>query len=90
MVRSFGERSDPMALKIFEQEAMALGRLFTIAANYSDPHAYFLGGGVVEAKPDFRAWFLRRVREHTLLRRSRPASSRSFRTWTWPAPAARR
>jgi predicted NBD/HSP70 family sugar kinase len=68
MVRSFGERSDPMALKIFEQQAMALGRLFTIAANYSDPDAYFLGGGVVEAKPEFRAWFLGRVREHTLLR----------------------
>jgi glucokinase len=68
MVRSFGERSDPMALKIFEQQAMALGRLLTIAANYSDPHAYFLGGGVVEAKPEFRAWFLGRVREHTLLR----------------------
>jgi predicted NBD/HSP70 family sugar kinase len=68
MVRSFGERDDPMALKIFEQQAMALGRLFTIAANYSDPHAYFLGGGVVEATPRFRAWFLARVREHTLLR----------------------
>ena len=68
MVRSFGERRDAMALKIFEQQAMALGRLFTIAANYSDPDAYFLGGGVVEAKPEFRAWFLGRVREHTLLR----------------------
>jgi glucokinase len=68
MVRSFGERRDPMALKIFEQQAIALGRLFTIAANYSDPHAYFLGGGVVEATPEFRAWFLGRVRQHTLLR----------------------
>jgi len=52
MVRAFGERGDPMALKIFEQQAMALGRLLTIAANYSDPDAYFLGGGVVEAKPN--------------------------------------
>ena len=68
IVRSFGERNDPMALKIFEQQAMALGRLLTIAANYSDPDAYFLGGGVVEAKPQFRAWFLGRVRQHTLLR----------------------
>jgi predicted NBD/HSP70 family sugar kinase len=68
MVRSFGERSDPMALKIFEQQAMALGRLFTIAANYSDPDAYFLGGGVVEATPEFREWFVSRVREHILLR----------------------
>jgi glucokinase len=68
MVRSFGERRDPMALGIFEQQAMALGRLLTIAANYSDPDAYFLGGGVVEATPEFREWFVGRVREHTLLR----------------------
>ena len=30
---------------------MALGRLFTIAANFTDPDAYFVGGGVVEAAP---------------------------------------
>ena len=68
MVRSLGERGDELALKIFEQQAMAMGRLFTIAANFTDPHAYFVGGGVVEAEPHFREWFLARVREHTLLR----------------------
>jgi glucokinase len=68
LVRAYGERGDAMALRIFEQQAMALGRLFTIAANFSDPDAYFLGGGVVEVKPEFREWFLARVREHTLLR----------------------
>ena len=68
LVRSLGERGDPMALKIFEQQAMALGRLFTIGANYSDPNAYFLGGGVVEAKPEFREWFLTKVRQNTQLR----------------------
>jgi glucokinase len=67
-VRRYGERGDPLALAIFRQQAMALGRLFTIAANYSDPHTYFLGGGVVEAAPGFRDWFLATVREHTLLR----------------------
>ncbi|GAA4717484.1 ROK family protein [Phytohabitans rumicis] len=68
LVRSYGERGDPLALKIFEQQAMALGRLFTIAANFTDPHAYFVGGGVVETTPEFRDWFLERVREHTALR----------------------
>jgi len=68
LVRGFGEKEDPMALKIFEQQAMALGRLFTIAANFTDPHTYFLGGGVVEAAARFRAWFLAKVREHTALR----------------------
>src|SRR6266498_1718688 len=68
LVRAYGERGDPLARKIFEQQAMALGRLFTIAANFTDPSAYFLGGGVVEAAPPFREWFLAKVREHTVLR----------------------
>lgn len=67
LVRSLGERGDRLARRIFEQQAMALGRLFTIAANFTDPGAYF-GGGVVETTPDFRDWFLGAVREHTRLR----------------------
>jgi glucokinase len=68
MVRGLAERDDPLALRIFEQQAMAIGRLFTIAANYSDPDTYFLGGGVVETTPKFRQWFLGKVRENTDLR----------------------
>jgi predicted NBD/HSP70 family sugar kinase len=68
LVRGYGEKDDPLALKIFEQQAMALGRLFTIAANFTDPHTYFVGGGVVETTPRFREWFLATVREHTELR----------------------
>jgi glucokinase len=68
LVRSYGEREDPLAIAIFEQQAMAIGRLFTIAANYSDPDTYFLGGGVVETTPKFRQWFLGTVRQHTALR----------------------
>jgi predicted NBD/HSP70 family sugar kinase len=68
LVRGLGEQGDPLARRIFEQQAMAIGRLFTIAANYSDPDTYFLGGGVVETTPKFRQWFLAKVREHTALR----------------------
>jgi predicted NBD/HSP70 family sugar kinase len=68
LVRAHGEDGDPLALKVFEQQAVALGRLFTIAANFTDPHTYFLGGGVVETAPRFREWFLTTVREHTALR----------------------
>jgi predicted NBD/HSP70 family sugar kinase len=68
LVRGYGEREDPLALAIFEQQAMAIGRLFTIAANFTDPDTYFLGGGVVETTPRFRQWFLAKVREHTALR----------------------
>ncbi|HTX80913.1 MAG TPA: ROK family protein [Streptosporangiaceae bacterium] len=68
LVRGYGEAGDPLALAIFEQQAMAIGRLLTIAANFTDPHVYLLGGGVVEAAPAFRDWFLDRVRAHTVLR----------------------
>jgi len=68
LVRSYGEAGDPLALKIFEQQAAAIGRLLTIAANFTDPDIYFLGGGVVEAEPHFRDWFLGRIREHAVLR----------------------
>jgi glucokinase len=67
-VRHYGEQGDDLALAIFRQQAMALGRLFTIAANFYDPGTYFLGGGVVEAAPHFRDWFLAEVRVNTVLR----------------------
>jgi predicted NBD/HSP70 family sugar kinase len=68
LVRALGEAGDPVALEIFGQQAMAIGRLLSMAANFTDPHVYFLGGGVVEAEPSFRDWFLAQVREHTDLR----------------------
>ena len=67
-LRSYGERGDEMARKVFEQQAIAIGRLFTIAANFTDPNAYFVGGGVVEAEPEFRDWYLSVVRTNTHLR----------------------
>jgi len=67
-VRGYAQRGDEMALKIFEQQAMAIGRMFTIAANFTDPDGYFIGGGVVEAEPHFRDWFLDTVQRHTALR----------------------
>jgi predicted NBD/HSP70 family sugar kinase len=67
-VRGLAERRDPLAIAIFEQQAKALGHLFTLAANFIDPDAFFIGGGVVEAAPEFRDWFLDTVRSHTTLR----------------------
>jgi predicted NBD/HSP70 family sugar kinase len=75
-IRSYGERGDEMALKIFEQQAIAIGRLFTIAANFTDPDAFFVGGGVVEAEPHFRDWFLDTVRAATTLRDEQLATAR--------------
>jgi glucokinase len=68
MVRDFGERGDELAMRIFEQQAMAIGRMFTIAANFTDPDAYFVGGGVTDAGFEFRTWFVESVRMATKLR----------------------
>jgi predicted NBD/HSP70 family sugar kinase len=76
LVRAFAENGDPMALRIFEQQAIAIGRLFTIAANFVDPDAYFVGGGVVEAAAHFREWFLAKVRENTTLKEEQEAVAR--------------
>ena len=75
-VRSYAERDDPMARRILEQQALALGRLFTIAANFTDPDAYFVGGGIVETTPELRRWFLDRVRAATALREEQAAVAR--------------
>ncbi len=64
-VRALAQRGDEMARAIFTQQAAAIGALFTIAARFTDPDAYFVGGGVTEGDPSFRAWFLDTVRAHT-------------------------
>jgi glucokinase len=66
-VRGFAEKGDEMALQIFRQQAMAIGRVFSVAGKFTDPDVYFVGGGVIEAAPHFRDWFLATVREHTAL-----------------------
>jgi predicted NBD/HSP70 family sugar kinase len=67
-LRSYAEQNDELALAIFDQQARALGRLFGIVANFTDPDGYFIGGGVVDARPDFRDWFVAQVRRYTDLR----------------------
>jgi glucokinase len=67
LVRGYAERGDEMSLAIFRQQAMAIARVFSIAAKFTDPDTYFVGGGVIEAAPHFRDWFLGVVRENTWL-----------------------
>jgi glucokinase len=65
LVRGYAERGDEMALAIFRQQAMAMAQVFSIAAKFTDPDTYFVGGGVIEAAAHFRDWFLATVKEHT-------------------------
>ena len=93
LVRAYGENGDPMALAVFEQQAKAVGRLFTIAANFTDPDAYFLGGGRRRGRaPTSASGSSPRCARTRRSRRSRraPCASRSCPTSTWPAPAAPR
>ena len=64
-VRGLAEKGDEMSLRIFRQQAIALGRVFSIAAKFTDPDVYFVGGGVIYAAEHFREWFLATVREAT-------------------------
>ena len=76
-LRSLAEREDPLALQVFDQQATAIGRLFTLVADVIDPDAYFVGGGVVEAAPSFREWFVAQVAGHLRVRcRFTPASAK--------------
>jgi glucokinase len=68
LVRGHAERGDALARAIFAQQAMAIGRLFTIVSNVTDPDAYFIGGGVVETTPEMRKWFVDLTTQHTMLR----------------------
>ncbi len=69
------ERGDELAGRIFEQQAVAIGRLFTIVANVLDPDAYFVGGGVTDAGIEFRTGFVERVRAATQLRDEQAATA---------------
>ena len=66
-VRDYGEQGDELAQRIFDQQAMAIGRMFTIAANFVDPDAYFIGGGVTDTSAEFRTGFVERVQAATQL-----------------------
>jgi predicted NBD/HSP70 family sugar kinase len=68
LVRGHAEKGDALGRAIFAQQAMAIGRLFTIVSNVTDPDAYFIGGGVVETTPELRKWFVDLTTQHTHLR----------------------
>jgi glucokinase len=61
-LRGLAVKGDELALRVFHQQAMAIGRLFTILLNVLDPDICFVGGGVMEADTRFRDHFLDEVR----------------------------
>ncbi len=57
-----------MCRLIFKKQAMALAVLFDISMQFLDLDAFFVGGGVMQTKSEFRDWFLGILREHLPLR----------------------
>jgi hypothetical protein len=74
-----------MAVRIFNQQAKAIGRLFTIDTNVSNPDATCARGDV-DSAPTFREWFPGNVWRNVNLRvEAAVATSALGRNWTWPA-----
>jgi len=63
-VRGYADRGDAMCLDIFRVQAAAIGLFCDIMLNTFDPDAFIIGGGVLEASPEFGRWFLDEVRRN--------------------------
>lgn len=61
-VRGMAERGDAMCRDIFRVQAHALGLFFDQMVNTFDPDALIVGGGAIEASPEFQTWFLGEIR----------------------------
>jgi predicted NBD/HSP70 family sugar kinase len=62
LVRGLAESGDPMCREIFRVQAHALGLFFDEMINTFDPDALIVGGGALEAREEFRRWFLDEIR----------------------------
>jgi glucokinase len=61
-VRSLADKDDAMCKAIFLTQAHALGLFFDEMINTFDPDALFVGGGALEASPEFQRWFIEQIR----------------------------
>jgi glucokinase len=61
-VRGMAERGDAMCRDVFRAQAHALGLFFDQMVNIFDPDALIVGGGAIEASPQFQSWFLSEIR----------------------------
>jgi glucokinase len=62
MVRGFAQARDPVCRAIFAVQAHALALFFDQMVNVFDPDVLIVGGGAIEASPDFQDWFLAEIR----------------------------
>jgi glucokinase len=62
LVRGLADKGDPLCKDVFRVQAHALGLFFDEMINTFDPDALIVGGGALEASPEFQKWFIAEVR----------------------------
>lgn len=62
-VRGLAEEGDEMCLQIFRCQTWAIGAHIEMMINILDMDAAFIGGGGVQASEEFRAFYLKSIRE---------------------------
>ena len=62
MVRGMADQGDAMCREIFRVQAHGMGIFLDEMVNTFDPDALIIGGGALEASPEFQGWFIAEVR----------------------------
>jgi predicted NBD/HSP70 family sugar kinase len=62
LVRGLADKGDALSREVFRVQAHALGLFFDEMVNTFDPDALIVGGGAIEASPEFRRWFIDEIR----------------------------
>jgi predicted NBD/HSP70 family sugar kinase len=62
LVRGLADKGDALCREIFRVQAHGLGLFFDEMINTFDPDALIVGGGALEASPEFQGWFIEQIR----------------------------
>jgi len=62
LVRGMADKGDALSKEVFRIQAHALGLFFDEMINTFDPDALIVGGGAIEASPEFQKWFMQEIR----------------------------
>lgn len=62
LVRGMADKGDALSKEVFRIQAHALGLFYDEMINTFDPDALIVGGGAIEASPEFQKWFVQEIR----------------------------
>lgn len=73
LVRGLADKGDALCREIFRVQANGLGLFFDEMINTFDPDALIVGGGALEASPEFQRWFIEQIRVGMPIQRAEQA-----------------